>query len=401
MARTDWFHEARFGMFIHWGAYSVAGRGEWAYNRERIPQAEYVDRYVNAFTAERYDPAAWAALARAAGMKYMVLTTRHHDGFALWDTATRDFHAGRLGPRRDLVGPYVKAARAAGLRVGLYYSPADWTHPDYPGGYERDWPTAWPDEAARQRFIAYYRAQLRELLTRYGTIDMLWYDGCIPSPLDGEATNAMVRELQPDILMNDRMGKPCDFECSEQAIRPKDGPWEACMTLNDNWGYHAGDEAWKSPAQVIHMLITCAKDGGNLLLNVGPRGDGTIPEPSVRILQEAGRWVARHGEFLPNSGRSPFTWNTSGLVSVRGRCVYLHLFKDTGAEFCWAELKNRVLKATAVGTGRPVAFRQDGARLVLQGLPVPRTEPLATTIRLEVDGDPEPLTRQGTFWIPG
>jgi alpha-L-fucosidase len=401
MARIDWFNEARFGMFIHWGAYSVAGRGEWAFNRERIPKDEYVERYVNEFRAEHYDPSAWAALAKAAGMGYLVLTTRHHDGFALWNTATSDFHAGRLGPKRDLVGPFVEAVRGAGLRVGLYFSPADWNHPDYPGAYERDWPTLWRDEAARRRFVAYYQAQLRELLTRYGKIDLLWYDGCIPLPLEGETTNAMVRELQPDILMNDRLGKPCDFECSEQTIKPKDGPWEACMTLNDNWGYHAGDTAWKPPAEVVRLLLTCGKDGGNLLLNVGPHGDGTIPEPSIAILREVGAWVRRNGECLPHSGRSPFTWNTSGVVTVRERSVYLHLLKSPGPEFCWGELKNRVLRATFVATGKPVAFRQEGARLFLTGLPFPLIEPLATTIRLEVEGTPEPITKQETFWIPG
>lgn len=400
-SRLDWFHEARFGMFIHWGAYSVAARGEWALNRERIPQEEYIRKYVEAFRAEAYDPDAWAALAREAGMKYVVLTTRHHDGFALWDTAQDGFHAGRLGPRRDLVGPFVEAVRAAGLRVGLYYSPANWTHPDYPGAYERDWPTAWPDEAARQRFVAYYRGQLRELLTRYGKIDLLWYDGCIPQSLDGEGTNAMVRALQPDILVNDRLGKPCDFECCEQAIKPHDGAWEACMTLNDSWGFHAGDHAWKPAQAVVQLLLTCAKDGGNLLLNVGPRGDGTIPEPSVDILRQVGAWVRRNGECLPHSGRSPFTWGTSALVTVRDNAVYLHLTKSPGPEFCWAELRNKVLRATYVATGAPVAFRQEGDRLWLTGLPCPLVEPLATSIRLEVEGVPEPITRQGTFWIPG
>ena len=156
--RVAWFNEARYGMFIHWGAYSVAARGEWVMNRERIPLDEYTHRYVDRFAAERYDPAAWAQLARAAGMGYVVLTARHHDGFALWDTQTRPFNAAKLGPKRDLVRPFVQAVRDAGLRVGLYYSVADWTHPDYPGPFERDWPTGWRDQAARRRFA---RLELR------------------------------------------------------------------------------------------------------------------------------------------------------------------------------------------------------------------------------------------------
>ncbi len=156
----EWFNEARYGMFVHWGVYSVAARGEWVRNRERIPQEDYIHRYADNFRAENYDPAAWAALAKEAGMGYVVLTTRHHDGFALWPTATSDFHSGNYGPKRDLVGPFVEAVRAAGLKVGLYYSPADWNHPDYPGAFFRDWPgeADWASPEARERFIAYYRA---------------------------------------------------------------------------------------------------------------------------------------------------------------------------------------------------------------------------------------------------
>lgn len=401
MARTDWFEEARYGMFIHWGAYSAGARGEWLLNRERLTKDEYLRDCVERFRAERYDPAAWAALAKDAGMKYLVLTTRHHDGFALWDTAQDDFHAGRLGPRRDLVGPFVDAVRAAGLRVGLYYSPANWTHPDYPGAHERDWPKAWPDEGARRRFVAYYREQLRELMTRYGKIDLLWYDGCIPQPLDADETHRMVRALQPDIIWNNRLGEPFDFDCSEQTIKARDGIWEACMTLNGNWGYHAGDHDWKNARSVVWMLLACAKDGGNLLLNVGPRADGTIPEPSVEILREVGGWLRRNGKFLPRSGRSPFTWNNSAVATVRGSSVYLHLMNRTGDSFRWAELRNRVLRATCVSTGAPVAFRQERGLLWLTGLPEERAEPLGLTIRLDVEGTPEALTPQGTFWIPG
>jgi alpha-L-fucosidase len=399
---TSWFNQARYGMFIHWGAYSVAARGEWVMNRERIPLDEYRRLYVDRFTAEHFDPEQWVALAKAAGMKYMVLTTRHHDGFALWDTATRDFNSAKMGPKRDLVRQYVEAVRRGGLKVGLYYSGADWTHPDYPGAFERDWPTGWPDETQRKRFIEYYRQQVRELMTSYGKIDILWYDGCIPKPLDGDATNAMVRQLQPHILINSRLGKQ-DIVNSEQAIVPPKDPnvlWEACMTLNDNWGYHAGDQNWKTPRQVVRMLAETAKGGGNLLLNVGPRGDGTIPEPSQEILRTVGGWLKCNGEFLAGSQRSPFTWSTSGMVTVKGSTVYLHLLHSPGREFCYAEIKNRVLAARLVDGNRPLTFRQDGPRLHLSGLPE-KPDPIATTIAIEVEGTPEPCAAQKTFWIPG
>lgn len=400
--RVDWFNEARYGMFVHWGPYSVAGRGEWVMNRERLTLAEYSQSCVSGFTGEKYEPHAWAALARDAGMKYIVLTTRHHDGFALWDTQTSPFHAARIGPKRDLVAPFVEAVRSAGLRVGLYYSFADWTHPDYPEAFARDWPKSWTDEGARIRFISYVRAQLRELLTRHGKIDMLWYDGCIPGPLDGEETNHLVRQWQPEILINSRMGKG-DFANSEQAIRPPaDGSaWEACMTLNGNWGYHAGDTQWKSAKQVIAMLVETARGAGNLLLNVGPRGDGSIPPESERILRDAGAWLKRNGEFLPHSTCSPFTWSTSGMVTTRGNVVYLHLFNHPGRRFCYAEIANRILGVRDVATRAELSFTHDrDGRLWIDGIEPP-TNGIATTLAITTEGIPVPRTPQSTFWIPG
>ncbi len=390
-------------MFVHWGPYAVAGRGEWVMNRERIPFEEYRRKYAENFRAEQYAPAAWATFAAECGMKYVVLTTRHHDGFALWDTDTTEFNAARLGPGRDLVAPFVEAVRSAGLKVGLYFSVADWTHPDYPAAFARDWPVSedWESDAARKRFIAYYQAQLEELMTRYGTIDILWYDGCIPGPLDGQVANQRVRELQPDILINERNGDPFDFRVSEQSLKDKPGPWESALTLNDNWGYHATDENWKGPADVVKMLITARSKAGNLLLNVGPRLDGTIPEPSLNILRSAGDWLGRNREFMDTTDRSPFAWNNISLTTVRGNTVYLHLTKDPRGEYCFAELANKVLSARMVDGGAPVAFEQlDDGRLFLKNLPTPLPDPLVTTIALELDGPPKPLTEQKTFWIP-
>jgi alpha-L-fucosidase len=401
----DWFNQARYGLFIHWGPYAVAARGEWVRNRERIPQDEYSRLYAENFRAENYDPAAWAALAKEAGMGYVVLTTRHHDGFALWPTKTSNFHAGNLGPKRDLVKPFVEAVRAAGLKVGLYYSPADWHHPDYPQGYFRDWPGEkdWASPEARERFIAYYRAQLVELLSDYGQIDYLWFDGCIPDDLRRSEVNEELLRLQPHLLINERNGSPSHVHISEQAIRAPNtgGLWEACMTLNDNWGWHAGDTQWKSPRDVIKMLCETATNGGNLLLNVGPRADGAIPEESVRILRDAGAWLGRNKESIRDSERSPFSWNNWGRVTVNGNFVYLHIRNSTGSDLCWTELKNKVLAARWLDGGAPVAFEQNGERLFLRNLPVPLPDPLTTTIVLEVDGKPAALTAQTSFWIPG
>jgi len=399
-SKLDWFNEVRFGMFVHWGPYSVAARGEWVRNREVIPQKEYAERYVRAFTADRYNPSEWARLARKAGMGYVVLTTRHHDGFCLWDTQTTEFNATRIGPRRDLLLPFVEAVRAEGLRVGFYYSVADWSHKGYPDAYARDWPTEWKDDASRNRFFQYYRTQLEELMTRYGKIDMLWYDGCIPKPTGGDETNKRIYALQPDILINERNGAPYDFRCSEQTLNAKPGPWEACMTLNDNWGYHAGDQNWKTPRQVVHMLATVARSGGNLLLNVGPRADGSIPEESSKILIQVGDWLNQNRAFLPNSDRSDLGWNNWGIVTSRGNHLYLHIFNPPGSELCFAEIDNKVLAARFLESGKSVEFQQHDGRLFLKNLPQPLVDPIATIIVLELEGNPRSKYKQQTFWIP-
>ncbi len=404
-AKLDWFETSRYGMFIHWGPYAVAARGEWVLNRERIPTDEYTERYVDHWKAEKYDPATWCQLAKEAGMGYIVLTTRHHDGFALWDSKASSFNAAQKGPKRDLLVPYVAAARAAGLKVGFYYSPASWTHPDYPGAFFRDWPsnTDWASEAARERFLKFYRDQLRELLTGYGPIDYLWFDGCVPD-LDGDVTLKMVYELQPAIVVNNRLGCPFDIECCEQAIKP--GPvgqaWEACMTLNDNWGYHAGDRKWKTPQNVVEMLLTCAENAGNLLLNVGPRADGMIPDESVRILREAGAWLKKNRAAVTRSERHLLAVNgTAYPITARGNRIYLHFMREPFGSFCWAEIQNKVLNARLLVDGRPISFRQEGGRLFLENIPTPLPDALCTTIELELDGVPQALTKRTSFWVPG
>ena len=394
MDHLEWFHEARYGMFIHWGAYSVAGRGEWVANRERIPKDEYTECYVRRFTASRYDPRAWAQLASDAGMKYMVLTTRHHDGFALWDTKTTDFNAVKMGPGRDLVAEYCDAVRAAGLKLGFYLSGADWYHPDYPGACARSWPARWAGEQARERFLQYYRAQVEELLTQYGKVDLLWHDGNLPQPFDAppgqpSPANVRARELQPHIVINERNGVPYDYRCSEQTLQPHDGPWEACMTLNRNWGFHQGDHDWKTPKDVVRLLTTAASKAGNLLLNVGPREDGTIPEPSVDVLRRVGRWLLVNREFLPNSDRLAITWNNFGVVTAKRDRLYLHVLHHPGDELCYAELTSKVLLVRTLHDGRELPFKQEGPRVRIHNLPQPLFEDIATTVVLELDGPPQ------------
>jgi alpha-L-fucosidase len=297
--RMRWWHDAKFGMFIHWGLYSVVGRHEWVMEMEGIPVAEYA-QLAKQFKPKPQAARDWAKLARRAGMRYMVMTTKHHEGFCLFDTKTTNYCAPKQAAGRDLVKEYVEAARAEGLRVGFYYSLMDWHHPDGARCAE--------DEAARRRFVDYIHTHLRELMTNYGKIDILWYDVSWPLDAKGwesERMNQMVFGLQPDIIVNNRNKLPGDFATPEQRIEAAEGgkAWEACMTMNDSWGYHKNDDAWKTPKQVIRNLITCAHDGGNYLINIGPKPDGSVPEESVRILTTVGAWMDKNGGSLYGADR--------------------------------------------------------------------------------------------------
>jgi len=354
---------------------------------ERIPADEY-EPLAKRFNPRKYHPEEWVTLAQEAGMKYMVLTTRHHDGFSLFDSEVSEFTAPKTAAKRDLVAEYVEACRSKGMRIGFYYSLLDWRYPAYFAGPEKD-PEGWA------KFLEYVYTQVRELCTNYGRIDVLWYDGAWP--WDAEAwqsakLNAMVRRLQPRILINNRSMLPEDFDTPEQHISaPKDPkrPWEACMTMNDNWGYSAGDHNWKSTGQLIHNLVRCASGAGNYLLNVGPKPDGTIPAPSVRRLREIGKWMKVNGESIYGSERCPFGGGMIGLTTARGSTVYIHVLRWPGKETTIAGIKNKVLSAHLLTTGAKAKVIQKGDRLFLQGLPRKAPDPYDSVIVMELDGKPE------------
>jgi alpha-L-fucosidase len=331
-SNITWFQHARFGLFIHWGIYAVPARGEWVKQVESITDLDY-QPYFDSFDPIHYDPRAWARAARAAGMQYAVMTAKHHDGFCLFDSQYTDYKATNTPAGRDLIKEYVEAFRAEGLKVGFYYSLLDWHHPDYPIAGDSIHPMRshpdFKDHAGNlPRYAEYLHNQVRELLTNYGRIDIIWFDFSYDN-MRGEAWHAtelveMTRQLQPGILIDNRLGGNIraiepevyagDFACPEQIIPPEGVlneagqplPWEACITLNDHWGYHAQDQNWKSSKTVIRALVECVSKSGNLLLNVGPTAKGEFPEECTRILGEVGAWMHRNGASIYGCGAAKF-----------------------------------------------------------------------------------------------
>jgi alpha-L-fucosidase len=380
--RMKWWHEARFGMFIHWGLYSVVGRHEWVMENEAIPVAEY-EQLAGKFTPKPNAARAWAKLARQAGQKYMVMTTKHHEGFCHFNSKLTNYCAPQQAAGRDLVKEYVDAARAEGLRVGFYYSLMDWHHPD--GARCAD------NEDARRRFVDYIHGQVRELCTNYGKLDVLWYDVNWPLKPEGWESakmNAMVRGLQPEIIINNRSGLPEDFATPEQNVNAADRAWEACMTMNGSWGYQKADDDWKSPKTVLKYLITCARDGGNYLLNIGPRADGSIPEDSIRILTAVGKWMEKNGDTIYLAEPCKVKRSNYALFTRKGNTLYMHVHYWPGDNVSISGLKAQVKSARLHASGKIVKVDQDGFRTRISGLPMAAPDDPISTIALECHSEP-------------
>jgi alpha-L-fucosidase len=391
--RLEWFRKARFGMFIHWGLYSQLGRHEWVMNRERIPVEEY-EQLADTFKPGPWPARKWARMAKAAGQRYMVMTTKHHEGFCLFDSELTDYCASKRGPGRDLVAEYVEAARAEGLRVGLYYSLMDWHHPD--GA------RCATNEKARRRFVDYIHGQIRELLTNYGKIDVLWYD--VSWPLDAAGwesveMNRMAMELQPDLLINNRNQLPGDFGTPEGHIVPEDRAWEACMTFNDSWGYTPIDKNYRSAWNVVSMLRQVAASGGNLLLNVGPAPDGSVPAPQPAILRQVGAWLDRYGPSVYDAA-DPVEqeWMITGAFTRKGDTLYFHCNRWPGKELALGGLTCKVTGARLMG-GPKARISQVRDRLVLSGLPEEAPDPLSSVIELKIEGKAQQLLGAGHVLI--
>ena len=384
LQKMKWFLDARFGMFIHWGTSAQLGHCVCPLVEEQIP----VEEYEKLADTWKPDPDAFrnlARLAKKAGMRYMVLGSKHVEGFCLWDCKLTDYTAPKRGPGRDMVAEFVEAARAEDMRVGLYYPLTDWHHPDTVKCYS--------DRDARDRFVDYFHEQMRELMTNYGRIDLLWYDGSWPlwdAQLDNVKLNAMVRKLQPDIIMNDRSGMKMDFishEC-HIIVDPPGQPWETCMTFNDYWGYTPIDTNYKTAWDIVKMLGQVAAGQGNLLMNVGPAPDGSLPEQCVNALLEVGEWLGEYGPSVYDvpdrlEGMPPLV---TGQFTRKGNTAYFHCHRWPGTELAIGGFKTRVASVKQMG-GPAVQFTQKARRLVLHGLPEKAPSPIATVFEIEFEDD--------------
>ena len=392
-ARMAWWREARFGMFIHYGLYSQVGRNEWVMSLENYPIAEY-EKLAETFCPKPGAPREWARLAVQAGMKYVVMTTRHHEGFSLWDSKINPYNSVNFGPKRDIVREFVDACREFGLKIGFYSSLMDWHHPD-------GWRCAF-DTAARQRFNDYITELNCELLTNYGKIDILWYDVARPMEnwegWDSLERNQRMRELQPDIIIDNRSRLDEDFGTPEEHLTACDRDWEACMTFNGiSWGYVDSNQAapYSYNAQrIIKMLNTVTAGGGNLLLNIGPTPDGSVPAEAVEPLTTVGKWLAENGLAVYGKMIKTIYNNASGIAasSCDGNNVYLwNWIWPSNGEMAIGGFMSPVKAVRLLRDGTALDFEQRGHRILLKNLPPTPPDPHTgiTVLQLEFDNLPE------------
>lgn len=428
--RMRWFNDARFGMFIHWGIYSewggyvdgkrVGGAGEWLIEQGggKVKMSKYLEARAR-FNPVKYDPDAWVRAAKAAGMDYIVITSRHHDGFCLWDSAITDHDVGSTPGGKDLLKPLQEACLRHGVRFCLYYSIMDWYHPDYAQrrGYNdvAQGPTNMP------RFVqSFLKPQLKEITERFDP-GILWFDGewegCYTTEM-GEDIESWCRQLEPSVIINNRVGKSRkgmqgmsagysgnkgvgDYGTPEQNIPPNGFPkgvdWESCMTMNDTWGYVSSDHNWKSTTKLIQNLADCASKGGNYLLNVGPTGQGEIPAESLTRLAEIGAWMRVNGEAIKKTEAGPFIrpfdW---GRITRRGNDLYLIVFKRPADGRLVLPLENQpvAVRALDASSTAPTA-KVEGEELVVT-LPAALPDRHASVFKLTLDGEPKPRAGANT-----
>ena len=398
-ALKEW-QEARFGMFIHWGAYSVGGLDCIKMQDMGVPVQEYVNRFAKKFNPTKYDANEFARVAKDGGAKYVVMGSRHHDGFCLWNTKTTKYSSVNMKPKRDFIAEYVEAIRGAGLKVGLYYSMLDWRYKGYWEGPHNN-PASW------QKLVALVHEQVRELMTNYGKIDILWYDGgwrpwgfewqWNPSHEElwkvwrANELNEMVRKLQPHILMNNRCcddNSTGDFGTPEQQLKPEERPWEMCDNMGYLWGYAPQDKYRKDPRRILITLVTCVQYGGNLLLNIGPKPDGSVQKWQARTMKLIGTWLKKHGEAIYGCGKEvhmPLHESLSPWQTTRkSDTLYMHLVNYPGTEYSVGTIHNYYfISAELLTTGKKLEIIHEPTRDIIRGLPAKSPDPMFPVVKIK------------------
>ncbi len=386
-ANTKWFTEDRFGMFIHWGLYSMPARHEWVRNKEMISNESY-QKYFDRFNPDLYDPKAWARMAREAGMKYFVITTKHHEGFCLWDSKHTDYKAPAAPScKKDLLKPMVEAFRAEGIKVGFYYSLIDWHHPEFT--VDRIHPMRENQEERAKnakrdmkKYAKYMRDQVKELLTGFGRIDVIWFDfsytgedGKGHEDWESEKLVKMIRELQPEIMIDNRLDLPDvgDFVTPEQfqpltGYYDKDGKpqvWEACQTFSGSWGYFRDEYSWREPHELIATLIDCVSKGGNLLLNVGPTARGEFDQRAQSRLKAIADWMHFNSRSIHGCGQAPAEFACPDgcklTYDAKKRKLYVHIIS-------WPYKAINLIGQSYVDQVEYAQFLHDGSEITFMGL---------------------------------
>jgi alpha-L-fucosidase len=362
--RMQWFADAKLGIFIHYGIYSVNGIDEsWSFYNGKITHANYM-KQLKGFTGKRFDAQKWANLFAESGAKYAVLTSKHHDGVALWDTKVGDLSVVKKTPiKRDLVDPFCKAIREKGMKVGMYFSLIDWSHPDYPN-FLKDQKRYENDPARWSKFLSFMNGQLDELGSRFNP-DLWWFDGDWEFSADQWKAKDIRQKLfgyNPNVIINSRLQGYGDYETPENGVpleTPKNPYWELCLTMNDAWGYQPTDKNYKTPNQVIRIFADCISKGGNVLLDVGPKEDGTIADEQVAILKELGRWTNKHQEAIYGTQAGiPREWYSGpSTLSKDGKKLYLFIEHKPNGPIAVMGLKNKVATAWVVGSGATINYK--------------------------------------------
>ena len=415
--RMAWWREARFGMFIHWGLYAIpAGEwdgkpvgsiGEWIMNNAKIPVADY-EKLAGQFNPVKFDAKQWARIAKGAGMKYIVLTSKHHDGFCLWDSKVSDYDIMNTPFKRDLIKELADACKEEGLVLCFYHSIMDWHHPDAQAPHYPTYNTgAKKNPNFPKYFENYLKPQLKELLTNYGKIGVMWFDGeWIPEYTEemGWEVYNYCKSLQPDLIINNRVGKSRkgmagmsaseksagDFGTPEQEIPPTGFPgldWETCMTMNDTWGFKKNDRNWKSAATMIRMVIDTSSKGGNMLLNVGPTAEGEIPQPSVERLAEVGKWMKTNSAAIHGTQPSPFKKLAWGKATRKGGTLYLHVFDWPKDGALLVPMTNKVTRAYLLADPGKALVAKNVEQGVSIAVPAQALDAVASVVVVEVEGD--------------